>query len=108
MAIVGVLANGVGASTGGNIVGDSATLTHHFGPSFIWGHPGLQSFSTQGANVNNQPGSGVGVSQFVDAQGTHNVQSIGQFATQCTSITYLITAAQGGSAFALCITEFFG
>ena len=108
MAIVGVLANGVSASTGGNIVGDSATVTHHFGPSFIWGHPGLEFFSTQGCNVNDQPGASVGVSQFVDSQGTHNVQSIGQFATQCTSITYLITAFQGGSGFALCITEFFG
>jgi hypothetical protein len=37
MSIVGILANGVSASTGGNIVGDSATLTHHFGSSSIWG-----------------------------------------------------------------------
>jgi hypothetical protein len=107
MPIVGILANGVSASTGGNIVGDSATLTHHFGPSSIWGHPSLQSFSVEGDNVSDQPGAGVGVSQFTDAHGTHNVQNIGQFASQCTSITYLISAAQGGSAFALCITEFF-
>ncbi len=106
MTIIGILANGVGASTGGNIVGDSATLTHHFGSSSIWGHPGLQSFSTQGDNVSNQPGADVVVSQFVDAHGTHNVNVIGQFATACTSITYLITAFQGGSGSALCITEF--
>jgi hypothetical protein len=106
MSIVGILANGVSASTGGNIVGDSATLTHHFGPSSIWGHPSLQSFSVTGDNVSDQPGADVSVSQFTDAHGTHNVSVIGQFATKCTSITYLITAFQGGSASALCITEF--
>ena len=54
MSIVGILANGVFADTGGNIVGSQgpgSTLTHHFGPSSIWGHPALQSFSTQGGNV---------------------------------------------------------
>jgi len=106
MSIVGILANGVSAATGGNIVGDSATLTHHFSSSSIWGHPGLQSFSTQGDNVSNQPGASVVVSQFVDVHGTHNTDVIGQFATDCTSITYLIVAEQGGSASALCITEF--
>jgi hypothetical protein len=106
MSIVGILANGVSTTTGNNIVGNSATLTHHFVASSIWGHPGLQGFSTQGDNVSNQPGAGVGVSQFVDAHGTHNVDVIGQFASGCTSITYLISAADGGSASALCITEF--
>jgi len=108
MAIVGVLANAVSASTGGNIVGDTSTLTHHFGASSIWGHPALQSFSTQGDNVSDQPGAVVSVSQFVDVHGTHNVDVIGQFATQCTSITYQMVAFQGGSGEALCITEFFG
>jgi hypothetical protein len=108
MPIVGVLANAVSASTGGNIVGDTSTLTHHFGSSSIWGHPALQSFSTEDANVDDQPGSVASVSQFVDVHGTHNVNFIGVFASQCTSITYQMVAFQGGSAEALCITEFFG
>ena len=105
MAIVGVLANAVSASTGGNIVGFTATLTHHFGPSSIWGHPALQSYSV---DDDDQSGTSVGVSQFVDANGTHNVNVIGQFASKCTSITYQIVAVRGGSGSALCITEFFG
>ena len=54
MSIVGILANGVFADTGGNIVGSQglgSTLTHHFGASSIWAHPGLQSFSIQSDNV---------------------------------------------------------
>ena len=108
MPIVAVLANAVSAGTGNNIVGDTSTLTHHFGSSSIWGHPALQSFSTQDCNVNDQPGAGATVSQFVDIHGVHNVNFIGVFASQCTSITYQMVAAQGGSAEALCITEFFG
>jgi hypothetical protein len=110
MAIVGVLANRVSASTGGTIVGaggPGSTLTHHFGPSSIWGHPSLQSFSIQADNDSTKPGASVFVSQFTDAHGTHNVQNIGQFAAQCTNITYQIDAFDGGSGSALCITEFF-
>jgi hypothetical protein len=109
MSIIGVLANGVSAETGGNIVGyqgAGSTLTHHFGPSSIWAHPALQSFSTQSDNVSTQPGADVVVSQFVDAGGTHNVGDIGVFATKCTSVTYQMTAFDGGSGNALCITEF--
>ena len=109
MSIVGILANGVSAETGGNIVGyqgAGSTLTHHFGSSSIWAHPALQSFSTQSDNVSNLPGANVVVSQFVDAAGTHNVNFIGVFASKCTSVTYQMTAYDGGSGTALCITEF--
>ena len=102
MSIVGILANGVFANTGGNIVGSQgpgSTLTHHFGPSSIWAHPALQSFSTQSDNVSTQPGANVVVSQFTDASGTHNVNFIGVFANQ-------MTAFDGGSSSALCTTEF--
>jgi hypothetical protein len=111
MPIVGILANSVHAETGGNIVGSQgpgSTLTHHFGPSSIWAHPALQSFSTQSDNVSDQPGANVVVSQFTDASGTHNVNFIGVFANNCTNVTYQMTAFDGGSARALCITEFFG
>jgi hypothetical protein len=111
MSIVGIIANSVHAETGGNIVGSQgpgSTLTHHFGPSSIWAHPALQSFSTQSDNEDDQPGANVVVSQFKDAAGTHNVNFIGVFASKCTSVTYQMTAEDGGSASALCITEFFG
>ena len=111
MAITGVLANSVSASTGGNIVaslGAGSAMTHFFGPSSIWGHPALQSFSTQSDNDSTQPGANVFVSQFTDNHGKHNVNNIGQFATLCTNITYQIIAVDGGSGSALCITEFFG
>jgi hypothetical protein len=111
MPIVGFLANEVSAETGGNIVGyqgAGSTLTHHFGPSSIFGHPALQSFSTQSYNVSNLPEANVVVSQFVDAAGTHNVGFIGVWAPdKCTSVTYQMTASDGGSGTALCITEFF-
>jgi hypothetical protein len=51
-------------------------------------------------------GVDVVVSQFRDAAGTHNVNSICQFASQCTSITYRIDVGIS-AATALCITEFF-
>jgi hypothetical protein len=109
MSIVAILANGVSAETGGNIVGyqgAGSTLTHHFASSSIWAHPALQSFSTQSDNVSNQPGANVVVSQFTDATGTHNVGDIGVFATKCINVTYQMTAEDGGSGSALCITEF--
>jgi|HubBroStandDraft_2_1064218.scaffolds.fasta_scaffold1635674_2 hypothetical protein len=109
MSIIGIVANGVFAETGGNIVGSQgpgSTLTHHFGSSSIWAHPALQSFSTQSDNESDQPGASVVVSQFKDAAGTHNVNSIGIFANKCTSVTYQMTAVDGGSGSALCITEF--
>ena len=109
MSIVGILANSVSAETGGNIVGyqgAGSTLAHHFGPSSIWAHPALQSFSTQSDNVSTQPGANVVVSQFTDADGTHNVSFIGVFASKCTNVTYQMTAFDGGSGSALCTTEF--
>jgi hypothetical protein len=110
MPIFTFLANSVFADTGGNIVGSQgpgSTLTHHFGPSTIFAHPALQSFSTQSDNVSNQPGASVVVSQYTDAGGTHNVGFIGVYATDCTNVTYQITAVDGGSGSALCTTEFF-
>jgi hypothetical protein len=109
MSIVAILANGVFADTGGNIVGSQgpgSTLTHHFGASSIWAHPGLQSFSTQSDNQSDQPGANVVVSQFTDAAGTHNVNFNGVFASKCINVTYQMTAFDGGSGSALCITEF--
>jgi hypothetical protein len=109
MSIVSIVANGVFANTGGNIVGSEgpgSTLTHHFGSSSIWAHPALQSFSTQSDNVSNQPGASVFVSAFTDASGTHKVNDIGVFANKCTNVTYQMSAQDGGSGSALCITEF--
>ena len=111
MSIVGIIATGASASTGGNIVGfqgAGSTVTHNFPPSSIWGHPALQSYSTQSDVDTSNPSASVVVSQFKDATGTHNVNFIGKFASKCTSITYQMTATDGGSGTALCITEFFG
>jgi hypothetical protein len=103
MAIVGVLANAVSQVSAGAIVGNFATLTHTFGPSSIWGHPSLQSMA-----INDDDGSAnVFVSQFIDSQGTHNVNVTGQFADKCTSITYRLNVGHSASR-AICITEFFG
>jgi hypothetical protein len=68
----------------------------------------LQSFSTRGDNVRDQPGANVVVLQFTDAGGTHNVSFIGGFANKCTNVTYRMTAFDGGSCSALCTTEFLG
>lgn len=110
MPIVGFLANSVFADTGGAIVGSQgkgSTLTHSFKSSTVWAHPGLQSFSTQSDARDDQPGANVVVSQFTDVTGTHDVNFIGLFRTDCTSVTYQMTAFDGGSGSALCITEFF-
>jgi hypothetical protein len=45
------------------------------------------------------------VSSFVDNNGTHKVNNIGQFADKCTSITYSI-GMHNCVGRALCITEF--
>jgi hypothetical protein len=103
MAITGILANSIFLQSAGAIVSNTGTLTHKFGPSSIWGHPGLQAMA-----VNDSDGSANAiVSQFTDATGTHNVSSIGQFADKCTSITYRLTVGDSFTR-ALCITEFFG
>jgi hypothetical protein len=104
MAIVGVLANAMSQDTGGAIVQNFATLTHNFGPSSIWGHPSLQMMET----LDDDAFATVHVTQFVDAAGVHNVNNIGQFASnKCTSITYTLIVGLA-SARSLCITEFFG
>lgn len=109
MSVVSIFASSVFADTGGNIVGSTgkgSTLTHNFEASSIFAYPALQSFSTQSDNQSNQPGANVVVSQFIDADGTHNVNDIGVFANKCTSVTFQMTAIDGGSGSALCIIDF--
>ena len=104
MAIVGVVANSMHQDTGGAIVQNFATVTHNFGPSSIWGHPTLQMMET----LDDDAFATVTVTQFIDAAGVHNVNHIGEFASnKCTSITYTLVVGLA-SARALCITEFFG
>lgn len=101
MAIVGVLANSV---TGGGINTEgTASLTHNFGPSSVWGHSSLQAVIMN----DDDGGATTFVSKFVDATGVNNVSFIGIFASNCTSITYSVKG-NDCIARALCITEFFG
>src|SRR3977135_2825964 len=86
MAIVGVVANAMSQNTGA-IVQNFATFTHNFGPSSIWGHPSLQMMET----LDDDAFATVHVTQFIDAAGVHNVNNIGQFASnKCTRITSTI------------------
>ena len=104
MAIVGVLANEVHQTTGGNIVQNFATLTHNFGPSNIWGHPSLQQMHV----LDDDAFANATVTQFeLNHIAQPPVNVTGLFASQCTSITYTIVVGYA-SARALCITEFFG
>ena len=103
MSIVAILANSVSQISAGAIVENFATVTHNFGPSSIWGHPSLQAMA-----VNDSDGRATAfVSQFVDGAGKHNVNHLGQFASNCTSITYQIVVGHSNSR-AICITEFLG
>lgn len=74
-------------SGGGINTNASFTTTHTFAKSNIWGRPMLQQVV-----VNDDDGAiEVFVSRFVDGQGAHNVHHIGDFVTNCTSITYKAT-----------------
>ena len=87
---------------GGINVGASFSTSLSFPPSNIWGYPSLQVSS-----INDDDGSvSVFVSQFIDSKGTHNVDFIGVFASQCTGITYGISMFDC-LALGHCITEFF-
>jgi len=87
---------------GGINVEVSFSTSLSFPPSNIWGYPSLQ------VSFNNADDGSVSVfvSQFIDSKGEHNVDFIGVFASQCTSITYGIIMLDC-LALGHCITEFF-
>ena len=106
MAIIGIFAKSISAVTGGNIVGNSATLQKNIGASNIWGHPCLQNYSSQSDNVTDLVLADVAVTNFIDAKGSHDVNAPGIFADGCTSITFFLQVQDGASARALCTIEF--
>ena len=63
---------------------DSKSLQQNFAnPVTVLSTPYLQTFA-----VNDDDGSvGLGISQFKDNNGTHNVKQFAVFATNCTSVT---------------------
>lgn len=103
MTIVGILATSLPSFGSGGAINTNASFstTHTFAKSNIWGRPSLQHVS-----VNDDDGAiEAHVSQFKDNSGTHNVNHIGDFVNNCTSITYHISMHNCVGR-AICITQF--
>jgi len=103
MAIVGFLETGMFFGTINTSA--SASSQHNFGkPLTVWSRPYVQSFFN-----NDDDGSvSLGVSQFKDNAGTHNVDfHPGVFAPNCTSVTFLMSTTDC-IAEAVLTSEIFG
>ncbi len=107
MTVSSLWAKPVAVSTGGTIVGDSAGVTETFSTSSIFAHSSLQEFQIEGDNNSSVPSTSLFVSQYIDSGGTHNVSWNAVFSTTCTSVSWLMVAADGGGASGLCIIEYF-
>jgi len=107
MTVAGISAKPVAASTGGTIVGDSVGVTQNFGVSSIFAHSSLQEFQIESCNTSTVPSTSLFVSQYVDSGGTHNVSWNAVFSSTCTSVSWLMVAADGGGASGLTIVEYF-
>lgn len=103
MAIVGFVETGMFFGTINTSA--SASSQHNFAsPLTLWSRPYIQSFFN-----NSSDGSvSLGVSQFQDNTGSHNVNfHPGVFASNCTSVTFLMST-RDCIAQAVLTTEIFG
>jgi hypothetical protein len=107
MTVAGISCKPIAASTGGTIVGDNVGVTHNFGTSSIFAHGVLQEFQIESCNSSTEPRTSLFISQYVDGAGTHNVSWNAVFSSTCTSVTWLMAAADGGGASGVTIVEYF-
>lgn len=102
MAIVGVFSSDL--FIGAINTDASASLSHNFGASNIWGYGCLRRTICN----DDDGGASVVISKFVDASGTH-VPAGGipiLFSPTCKSVTYLLSV-NDCIADAICNTQFF-
>lgn len=100
MNIIGVFetANSIGAIN----TSATSTIDHNFSPSWVWAHPVLQMVN----NIDSEDGrASTFVSMYTDSNGTHNVNYIGVFASNCTRVRYALSV-RDCAARALCTTHF--
>jgi len=103
MAIVGFIETTFPTLVAAINTSASESTDHNFPPSTVWAHVFLQTLRVN----SDEGGADTFVSQFVDANGPHNVHFIGVFATNCTKIRYTIKLWDSWAR-ALCDTQFFG
>lgn len=94
-------AQGSSLSIGAINTDASKSTTHNFPASNIYAYPVLQKMFW----YDDEGHVETFVSKFVDGAGTHNVDWIGVFANNCTSVTFRLKVEEGYGR-VHCITNF--